>query len=160
MIKNIVKADLPGCLKVFHAGYDTVAVEFGLTEENCPDRGRASLPMKKLISEFENGVNMYGYFIIDEIVGFLGIKMIDAKTCKLDDIIVLPEHRNNGYGKQLLDFCKLEARKLGARKIILGMIDDNKRLRKWYENNGFINIGYVQYDGASFIVGKMEYSII
>ena len=35
------------------------------------------------------------------------------------------------------------------------MIDDNKRLRKRYENNGFINIGYKNYDGAPFTVGKV-----
>jgi len=61
MIKTISKSELPACLKIFHRGYETVAVEFGLTEENSPDRGRASLPIEKLISEFENGVAMFGY---------------------------------------------------------------------------------------------------
>jgi hypothetical protein len=43
MIKPIGKDDLFNCLKIFHQGYETVAIEFGLTEENCPDRWRASL---------------------------------------------------------------------------------------------------------------------
>lgn len=156
MIKPIVKDDLINCLRIFHQGYETVAVEFGLTEENCPDRGRAGLPFDKLLAEFEDGALMFGYYCNDELVGFLGMQLLDDGLCKLDDIIVLPEYRHNGYGKELLDFCKQTAEKLGANKITLGMIDDNKRLRKWYEDNGFINTGYKKYDGAPFTVGIME----
>ncbi|MDD4796975.1 MAG: GNAT family N-acetyltransferase, partial [Eubacteriales bacterium] len=140
----------------FHRGYETVAIEFGLTEENCPDRGRASLPFDKLVAAFENETMMFGYFSDDIIVGFLGIKLHEGGICKLDDIVILPEYRQLGYGKKLLDFCKVTAKELGASKILLAMIDDNKRLRKWYEENGFINIGYKKYDGAPFTVGRME----
>jgi len=155
MIKPLSKSDLPDCLNVFHHGYETVAVEFGLTEENCPDRGRASLPMEKLVSEFESGTAMFGYYAGDEMVGYLGMKMAEG-VCGLDDIIVLPEYRHNGYGKALLDFCKRKAKENGAGKIRLGMIDDNRQLRKWYEDNGFVNVGYKKYEGAPFTVGKME----
>lgn len=156
MIISILKTDLLECLDIFHKGYETVAVEFKLTEENCPYRGRASLPMEKLISEFEKGTSMFGYFIDDKIIGYLGMKMYESGICGLEDIIVLPEYRKNGYGKELLDFCKLKAREWGANKISLGMIDDNKRLKKWYEANDFVNIGYKNYEGAPFTVGKME----
>ena len=158
MIRAVDKSDLTDCLAVFHRGYETVAAEFGLTEENCPDRGRASLPMEKLISEFENGTMMFCYTLDGKVIGYLGMKMIEPGICGLDDIIVLPEYRQRGYGKELLNHCKQEAKKLGANKIRLGMIDDNRKLRKWYEDNGFINIGYKSYEGAPFTVGKMEYN--
>ena len=157
MIKKITRSELSKCLSIFHSGYETVAVEFGLTEENSPDRGRASLPMEKLIKEFENGTSMFGYYIDDKIIGYLGMKMYEEGICGLDDIIIIPDYRNNGYGKELLDYCKLKAKEFGATKIRLGMIDDNKRLRKWYEDNGFVNIGYKNYEGAPYTVGRMEY---
>lgn len=156
MIKAVAKSDLPDCLEVFHRGYETVATEFGLTEENCPDRGRANLPMEKLIAEFENGVMMYGYFHKGKMVGFLGMKMPDCGVCKLNDVIILPEYRQKGYGTELLNFCKSTAAGLGALKIRLGMIDDNERLKKWYEAHGFVNTGTKRYPGASFTVGYME----
>jgi ribosomal protein S18 acetylase RimI-like enzyme len=156
MIKPIEKNDLMTCLEIFHKGYETVAIEFGLTEENCPDRGRAGLPFEKLAAEFESGTMMFGYFLNDRIIGFLGMKMQENGVCKLDDVIILPEYRQSGHGKELLDFCKLKAKELGASKVVLGMIDDNKRLKKWYEYNGFINVGYKKYEGAPFTVGRME----
>lgn len=159
MIKPINKMDLYNCLDIFHQGYEAVAVEFGLTEENCPDRGRASLPYHKLLTEFENETLMFGYYLNDKIVGFLGMKMNYADVCKLDDIIVLPKYRKNGYGKELLAFCKQKAKELGARKVVLGMIDDNKQLKKWYEDNNFIYIGYKKFEGSPFTIGKMECSL-
>ena len=103
MIKQIIKSDLASCLEVFHRGYETVAIEFGLTEENCPDRGRANLPFDKLVAEFENSTLMYGYFLEKKIVGFVSIKFNNG-VCKLNDIIILPEYRQKGYGKELLIF--------------------------------------------------------
>lgn len=157
VIKQIVKSDLLSCLEVFHCGYETVAIEFGLTEENCPYRGRANLPFDKLISEFENGTLMYGYFLEDKIVGFLGLKIDNNGVCKLNDIIILSEYRQKGYGKELLDFCKIKALELGADKITLGMIDDNERLKNWYVKNDFINVGFKKFEKAPFTVGFMEH---
>jgi len=156
MIKPITKDDLRECLNIIHKGFETVAVEFGLTEENCPDRGGASLPYKKLLNEFESGVLMFAYYSDEIPIGFLAIKRLDDGACGINNIVVLPEHRHNGYGRELLEFCKQKAKELGAHEVRFGMIDDNKRLRKWYEDNGFVNIGYKNYEGAPFTVGKMK----
>ena len=156
MIKPIVKSDLLSCLEVFHRGYETVAIEFGLTEENCPDRGRASIQFDKLAYEFENGALMFGYFLENKTIGFLSLKFDENAICKLNDIIILPEHRHKGYGKELLEFCKNKALERGANKIIIGMIDENNKLKNWYIMNGFINVGYKKYDKAPFTVGFME----
>ena len=159
VIKQIIKSDLLSCLEVFHCGYETVAIEFGLTEENCPDRGRASLPLEKLVSAFGKGTLMFGYFLENKIVGFLGLKIDDNGVCKLNDIIILPEYRQKWYGKELLEFCKIKALELGANKITLGMIDDNQKLKNWYIKNGFINVGFRKFDKAPFTVGYMECSL-
>ena len=156
MIKAITKNDLHECLNIIHKGFETVADEFGLTEENCPDRGGASLPYEKLMKEFESGVLMFAYYSNDMPVGFLAMKMLDDGACGINNIVVLPEYRHNGYGVELLEYCKQKAKELGSHKVRFGMIDDNKRLRKWYEDNGFVNIGYRNYDSAPFTVGKME----
>ena len=155
MIRAVIKDDLWNCLTVFHKGYLTVAEEFGLTEDNCPDRGRASLPFEKLLNDYEQGVMMFCYVQQNEIIGFLGVKL-EGDKCGLNDIIVLPEFRGKGIGEVLLTFCKKWATEQGAVEIRLGMIDNNKRLRKWYEAHGFVNTGYKQYEKAPFLVGYMR----
>ena len=87
------------------------------------------------------------------------MKINETGICGLEDIVVLPEHRQKGYGKELLDFCESKARELGASKIRFGMIDENKRLKKWYEDNGCICIGYRKYEGAPFTVCRMEFML-
>ena len=159
MIKQIDKYDLPTCLEVIHKGYETVAIQFGLTEENCPDRGRASLPQDKLESEFENGTLMFGYFLENKIIGYLSMKVIDKEVCKLNDIVVLPQYRKKGYGQELIEFCKVKAHELGAKIINLGMIDDNDQLKYWYISNGFFTIGYKKFDKAPFTVEYMQCTI-
>ena len=156
MIRAITKDELHACLDIYHEGYETVAIEFGLTEENSPDRGRASLPYHKLLTMFESGTLMYAYYINDIPIGILAMRFFESGVCGLDDIIVLPEHRHKGFGLELLNYCKQKAKELGASKVRLGMIDDNKTLRLWYENNGFINVELINYDGAPYTVGKME----
>lgn len=63
---------------------------------------------------------------------------------------------NRGYGTELLFFCRKKAEESGKKKIVLGMIDDNIRLKNCYINNGFVNIGYRKYEGAPYTVGDME----
>ena len=92
MIKAIVRRDLNVCLEIFHVGYETVATEFGLTDENCPDRGRANLPFEKLVAEFDKGTLMFGYYVENRIVGFLAVKMYGNDVLGIDDIIVLPDY--------------------------------------------------------------------
>ena len=155
MIREVARTDLRDCLAVFHKGYGTVAEEFGLTEDNCPDRGRASLPFEKLLAGFEQGTLMFCYTLQNRIVAFLGIRL-DGAACKLDDIVVLPAYRGKGIGEELLAFCKRKAMELGASEIYLGMIDDNVRLKTWYEAHGFVNTGYKKYEKAPFTVGYMR----
>lgn len=102
---------------------------------------------------------MFGYFLESKIVGFLGLKIDDNGVCKLNDIIILPEYRQKGYRKELLEFCKIKALELGADKITLGMIDDNQKLKIWYIKNGFINVGFKKFEKAPFTVGFMELSL-
>ena len=90
-----------------------------LNRREFPDRGRAALPCSRLQEEFDEGVLMYGYFLESRLIGFLGIKMA-GDVCKLNDIIILPEYRNNGYGTELLDFCRKKAVESGKKENCFG----------------------------------------
>ncbi|MGN0690320.1 MAG: GNAT family N-acetyltransferase [Oscillospiraceae bacterium] len=53
-------------------------------------------------------------------------------------IYFLPEYMGKGYGQHLLGVCIEELRKSGYEKIILWVLEENQRARKFYEKNGFV----------------------
>jgi len=53
-------------------------------------------------------------------------------------IYLLPEYVGKGSGKILLKRCIDELKKLGYNKILLWVLEENYRARRFYEKNGFV----------------------
>ena len=53
-------------------------------------------------------------------------------------IYFLPDYMGKGYGNYLLKKCVDELKFLGYDKILLWVLEDNLRARRFYEKNGFI----------------------
>lgn len=53
-------------------------------------------------------------------------------------IYFLPDHIGKGYGRLLLNKCIEELKQCGFSKVLLWVLEDNHRARKFYEKNGFI----------------------
>ena len=68
---------------------------------------------------------------------------------------VLPEYRYCGIGRELLEHAYESAKNQGCKRINIGIVEENKRLRKWYEQNGAIHIGTKKYDFFPFTCGYM-----
>ena len=61
------------------------------------------------------------------------------KDCgEIVSIYFLPEYIGKGYGQYLLNACVDELRKLGFHSIILWVLEENERARRFYEKNGFV----------------------
>ena len=144
------------CLNILKLSYEEGAIKFGQTEENCPYRGRTRLPINELEREFLEGCMMYGYFHNDKLVGFLSLTFLEDGAMGINDIAILPEYQSKGFGSELMQFSKEEAKRQHCKKIRLGMIDDNIKLKTWYEKHGFKTIRVVKYDTVTYMVGKME----
>lgn len=53
-------------------------------------------------------------------------------------IYFLPDYVGKGYGRQLLNKCIDELKQCGFSKVLLWVLEDNHRARRFYEKNGFI----------------------
>jgi len=155
MIEPVHKELLPKCLKIIELGYENTAQKFGMTEENCPHRGRTRLPYHVFENEYENGCLMYVYILNGEIIGFLSLQTAE-KTMHINDIVILPAYQNKGFGSALMQFVKEQAKASNCEKINLGMVHENIPLRKWYEKMGFKTIKPKQYEKVTYTVGTME----
>ncbi len=47
------------------------------------------------------------------------------------------------------------AKKQGCKRINIGIVEENKTLRKWYEQNGAVHTGTKKYDFFPFTCGYM-----
>lgn len=63
----------------------------------------------------------------------------DDKTIEITDFYVEPFFVGQGIGTLLVEYLISQVREKGFQKILLWVIKDNVRARKFYEKNGFIN---------------------
>jgi ribosomal protein S18 acetylase RimI-like enzyme len=159
MIRSVSESELSECLKIIQAAYIPVAERFGLTDDNCPDSGRATLKFESLLQEYENGELMFIYCDDGRICGYLGMCR-NGEVLKIDDIVVLPAYQGKGIGSNMLSFAKNYARDCGCIKLRLGMINNNTELKNWYRKHGFETVELIQYPNAPFVTGYMEARVI
>lgn len=61
-------------------------------------------------------------------------------------IYFLPEYIGKGYGRLLLNRYIDELKKCGFNKVLLWVLEDNRKARNFYEKNGFVCSGEFMYD--------------
>lgn len=158
MIKEVKFEELPKCAELIRESFGTVAVDFGLTEQNCPTNG-AFIKTERLVRDFYRGVIMYGYFHGNEMVGFFQLEKKNEDSFELEKLAVLPSYRHYGFGGEILDFCRKKVNELGGKRITIGIIEENTRLKDWYLANGFVHTGTRKFEHLPFTVGFMETAV-
>lgn len=160
MIKQITKENIPECAKVVRESFGTVAKEFGITPENAPRFTAFAVTEDRLLWQLESEHRlMFAYFEDGKIVGYCSLSLIGEVVCELNNLCTLPAYRHNKIGEKLLLNAFEQAKKLGCSKMTLSIIEENKRMRRWYENHGFIHTGTEKLDFFPFTCGYMEIEI-
>lgn len=157
-VRAVGPEDLSLCVHVIRESFRTVAEEFGFTPENAPrftafavDENRLSLqladPSREMYACFDEKNRIRGYF---------SLWRMDGGVCELNNLCVLPENRHQGIGQQLLERAFQRGRELGCGKIKIGIVEENQRLKRWYQRFGFLAVGTEKLDFFPFTCGYME----
>ncbi len=141
--------------EVICLSFRTVANEFGLTPENCPTHP-AFLTAARLRVQMADGLQLFGCYTSDALVGVIGIKKRTCCEFEIERLAVLPKYRHKHYGTRLMMFaCELILRD-GGETVHLSIIDENAVLKKWYQQQGFLVIEMKQFPQLPFTVCFMQ----
>jgi len=128
--------ELNDCVNLLRSAFGETAVEFGLTKENCPSNG-AFIDYGKLKTSTNKGVIIYGMYKGELLLGCIGLKQKDKVTFELSKLAVLTSVRSQGLGADLVEFACSTVRNKNGRFVKLGLIDENRVLKEWYQDQGF-----------------------
>lgn len=137
--------------KVIREAFQTVADEFGFTIENNPTNG-AFIKAAKLLEEYDKGIRMFGFFQEGRQIGFVALEKKDGGLYYLEKLAVIPQCRHLGFGKILIDYAADFVKQAGGKEISIAIINENDRLKNWYEAYGFVQTGLKRFDHLSFTV--------
>ena len=142
MIKEVAEKDIAECVKVIRESFSTVAIEFGFTVENAPRFTAFATTEERLEWHLAKEHRpMYAFWVNGTIVGYYSLLLQENKACELNNLCVMPAYRHNGIGEELLRDAFKAAGALNCDKINIGIVEENKVLRKWYESFGFVHTG-------------------
>ena len=156
MIREAKREEIPECVRVIRNSHRTVADTFGFTKENAPRYVAFATDENRLLWHMDSEHRLM--FVDEEggvIRGYYSLLLTDGDECELGNLSVLPEYRHRGIGTALLKHAAETARQLGRGVMRLSIVEENKVLRKWYEQNGAVHTGTKKFDFLPFTSGYM-----
>lgn len=151
------ESDLLGCVQLLRSAFGTVAIEFGLTETSAPTNP-AYVTIEKLTEYLWKPVVLYGLFCEEALAGCIVIESSkqDKDTFYIERLAVSPAQRHHGYGALLLDFALNKIKESGGTIASIGLMDNNDRLKTWYQTKGFVQTGCKSIEYLPFKVCFMS----
>lgn len=159
-IKGATLEDVPLITSIIRRSFADVAERFGLTPKNAPTHP-AYMTEGRIKGAMENEIN---FFILEDGGEAIGAVALEdsgkpSGAFYVERLSVLPKFRGRGAGSHLLHRAVEEARVLKALRVEIGIITEQKELRRWYERRGFRVKGKKSFFHLPFEVTFMEMEV-
>lgn len=82
---------------------------------------------------------------------------VDEDTIELWRIYLLPQYWGSGFGEELFRWGINEIKVRGFKKVILWVLEENPRARRFYEKNGFSFTGQKKEEEIGKMISEMLY---
>lgn len=156
MIREVMREEIPACVRVIRNSHQTVADTFGFTEENAPRFVAFATDEKRLLWHMDSEHRLMFLDEEDGIIrGYYSLLLKENDECELGNLSVLPEFRHRGIGTALLKHSVMTARKHHCKVMRLSIVEENSVLRNWYEQHGAVHTGTKKFDFLPFTSGYM-----
>ena len=160
MIREMSEKDISECADVIRRAFKTVADDLRFTAENAPNFTAFATDENRLSYQFnEENRPMYVLIRDGKIAGYYSLSFPAEGEAELNNLAVLPEYRHMGLGGELLKDSFAKAESFGRSVLKIGIVEENKVLRMWYESYGFVHMGTKKFDFFPFTCGYLEKQI-
>ena len=150
--------DIPILTGIIRKSFRDVAERFGLTEENAP-RHPSHCTDNWIKADMQRGVTYFAIENENKIAGCVACEQAGSKMCYLERLAVLPEKRNQGLGKALVEHVLSKARESGTDCVSIGIIAEHIALKNWYNHFGFVETETKEFLHLPFLVTLMSYNL-
>ncbi|MCV2869532.1 GNAT family N-acetyltransferase [Defluviimonas sp. WL0002] len=123
-----------------------------LADRTAPDRAKA----EEFFTDAPPGCDVaashhLGLFVDDRLSGVaeLAFGFPDPGDAYLGLMILAPRLRGQGLGRRLLAEAEDRARRAGAQRLYLAVLDENPRGRAFWEREGFVDTGVWRDDAEA-----------
>jgi len=157
-IRTCTKEDICVLVKTIRKSFQAVAECFGLTHENAPHHP-SNCTVDWIKKDMDRGVT---YFVIEKencVVGCVALELANSEVCYLERLVVLPDQRQHGFGKALVDHVLSGTKLPGVHGVSIGIIAEHTELKSWYKRIGFVEGESKVFPGLPFRVTFMSYEV-
>jgi N-acetylglutamate synthase-like GNAT family acetyltransferase len=157
-IRQANTSDIETLAGIIKDSFQTIADRFGLNRANCP-KHPSNCTNEWINTDMKRGVTYFVLAAGGKETGCAALEKADHELCYLERLAVLPESRNQGFGKALVFHILCEAKKSGHKTISIGIIAKQHELKNWYSTMGFKEGITKCFDHLPFDVTFMEYEV-
>jgi GNAT superfamily N-acetyltransferase len=142
--------------RLIRNSYRDVAEQFNLTPQNCPKHPSNCTP-DWVEKDMNRGVSYYCLDLDEKPIGCVAFEKASAQGGYLERLAVLPEFRQNGFGKALVAHVFELARAEGICRVGIGIISEQQDLKQWYVKMGFVEQEIKTFSHLPFKVSLLAY---
>lgn len=153
-IRDATQEDVPVIVDIIRNSFSEVAIRFGLTLENCP-KHPSNCTSEWIAPALRKGIE---YFLLEtdgSACGCAALEKAQHEVFYLERLAVLPQFRERGFGKALVEHALARAAAAGAVRVEIGIITDHTELKNWYKAIGFVEIRRSRFQHLPFEVTFM-----
>lgn len=154
VIRRAGRSDAERITAILRAAFGPVAVQFGLTRENCPSH--TSFTTTDLVRrEMDLGGQTILGMIEETPVACVALRMQAGKVAKMKRLAVLPEWQGRGIGQNLVAYAESVANQKVFEHIEVGIIAEHTALLEWYRKQGYAKTHQAVFPQLPFTVQYM-----
>lgn len=153
-IKKCNLSDIEEICSIVVQANKPIAKTYGITTYNGSSHP-SNCKVNWIKDNMSNGILYFFCYNNDKALGTIGYK-IKGKVLTIKHLAVLPESWGIGIGTILLEHILKFGKEKNIDSINLGLIDDNFRLKTWYQSFGFKPCKSKQIQGLPYKITFMK----